>query len=232
MGKKSKKKVYSKVKKRCISFIMALIMIITIVPSIPVKQIGTVEAKTADQLKNAVVDVATNQLWYRAEADKNNKYGAYFGSNNQDWCAFFVAWCMKTAGVPTSVYNSTSGVAGVGRADYPNVIRSGKLRYRTENYDPKPGDTIYFDWNCRSVEHPHVDYIQHIEIVTDYKNGYIYTVGGNKSGNKINYKECGMVSHGIYQRNDSRIVAFGDIDYSGKSSAVTEHYTGTYPYGN
>lgn len=48
MGKKSKKKVYSKVKKRCISFIMALIMIITIVPSIPVKQIGTVEAKTAD----------------------------------------------------------------------------------------------------------------------------------------------------------------------------------------
>lgn len=232
MGKKSKKKVYSKVKKRCISFIMALIMIITIVPSMPVKQIGTVEAKSAGQLRSAVVEVAKNQLWYRAEAGKNNKYGAYFGGNYQDWCAFFVAWCMKTAGVPTSVYNSTSGVAGVGRADYPNVIRSGKLHYRTEKYDPKPGDTIYFDWSCRSVEHPHVDYIQHIEIVTDYKNGYIYTVGGNKSGNTIKDTECGMVSRGTYQRNDSRIVAFGEIDYSGKSSAVTERYTGTYPYGN
>lgn len=226
MGKITKKKLYFKEKKRWLSFIMALVMIITLVPCLPAKNAGTVEAKTANELRNAVVAVAKSQLGYKAGAKKNNKYGDYFGNAEDNWCAYFVAWCMKTAGVPTSIYNATKGVAGVGGADYPNVIRSGKLHYRTENYDPKPGDTIYFDWDLRSVDHPHVDYIQHIELVTDYRDGWVYTIGGNKGGGN------GAVRPGQYRRNNTQIVAFGEVDYSGKSSAVTEHYTGTYPYGN
>lgn len=173
-------------------------------------------------LRNKVVDLAKKQVGYNAGNNKYNEYGKYFGKNYSDWCGYFVAWCMNHAGVPSSIYNYNGSI---GRADFPNVIRSGKLHYRNTNYDPKPGDTIYFDWSNRNPKKPNVDYIQHVELVVDYdKNtGKVTTVGGNKGGGN------GKVAYGSYSRWDNRIIAFGEIDYSGGSSPITEHYTGTYP---
>ena len=173
-------------------------------------------------LRNAVVNLAKTQVGYNAGNNKDNNYGKYFGANNLDWCGYFVAWCMKHAGVPGSIYNYNGSI---GRADFPNVIRSGKLHYRNTNYEPKPGDTIYFDWSNRNPGKPNVDYIQHVELVVSYdKNtGKVTTVGGNKGGGN------GKVAYGTYSRWDNRIIAFGEIDYSGNSSPITEYYTGTYP---
>lgn len=173
-------------------------------------------------LNNAVVNLAKKQVGYSAGSNKYNEYGKYFGRNNVDWCAYFVAWCMKNAGVPGSIYNYNGSI---GRADFPNVIRSGKLHYRNTNYDPKPGDTIYFDWDNRNPRNPNVDYIRHVELVVGYdKNtGDVTTVGGNKGGGN------GKVAYGSYKRWDSRIIGFGEIDYSGNSSPITEYYTGRYP---
>lgn len=173
-------------------------------------------------LRNTVVNLAKEQVGYNAGNNKYNEYGKYFGRNNVDWCAYFVAWCMKHAGVPGSIYNYSGSI---GRADFPNVIRSGKLHYRNTNYEPKPGDTIYFDWDNRNPGNPNVDYIQHVELVVGYdKNtGEVTTVGGNKGGGN------GKVAYGSYSRWDNRIIAFGEIDYSGNSSPITEYYTGRYP---
>ena len=174
---------------------------------------------SGEKLRSAVVDLAKRQVGYNAGDYKDNKYGKYFGVNNKDWCGFFVAWCMKNAGVPNSIYNYNGSI---GRADFPNVIRSGRFHYRNTNYIPKPGDTIYFDTLDRNPSNPNVNYIRHVELVVDYnKNtGKVTTVGGNKGGGN------GKVAYSTYSRWESTIIGFGEIDYSGNSFPITEHYTG------
>lgn len=216
------KKFCYKAKKRCMSVLMAIAMVISLVPVMPGRKAETTEAKTPSELAAAVIDIAERELksGYKEGTDK---YGKAFGNPNGEWCAYFVAWCMKEAGVPTSIYNYSKSETGTARADYPNIIKSGKLHYRTDNYKPNGGDTVYFDWDLRSSQ-PHVDYIQHVELVTYADDNWVYTIGGNKGG--------GTVAPGKYRRNSSAIVAFGEIDYSGKESGITEHFTNTYPYGN
>ena len=41
----------------------------------------------------AVLDVARSQIGYREGPNNDTKYGAWYGLNNQPWCAMFVSWC-------------------------------------------------------------------------------------------------------------------------------------------
>ena len=40
-----------------------------------------------------VVAAAKSQIGYKEGANKDNKFGVWYGMNHQSWCAMFVSWC-------------------------------------------------------------------------------------------------------------------------------------------
>ena len=142
MGKKSKKKVYSKVKKRCISFIMALIMIMTIVPSMSYKKTMQVEAAS-----------------YNAEAAL--KYASEHWNDNVGLCAEFVSRCVqagglqiRTEGITTNCYNAVSRITGV----QGQVLKLNAEGYATKSLDGDiltAGDVV-IQWCNTHTYRPHI----------------------------------------------------------------------------
>ena len=46
-----------------------------------------------------IIGVAKTQIGYTEGSNNNNKYGAYFSANNVSWCAYFIVWCARQAGI-------------------------------------------------------------------------------------------------------------------------------------
>ena len=101
---------------------------------------------------SAVVSVAASQVGYHEKASNYNldgftansgsanynKYARDLGvANGQAWCATFVWWCMKSAGVPYANYPSRTTVT----RDW--FIQRGQYHVRG-SYVPKPGDYVVF----------------------------------------------------------------------------------------
>ena len=163
-------------------------------------EIKEVEAANGSALD--VVNVAISQIGYGAY-NLNTKYASEVGYNYNNWCQYFVCWCMKHAGVPTSVYDWSYQY---GFADY-DPIRSGSFHYRGDGYTPKPGDTIHFLWNKDRGKYNW----SHIGIVEKVSNGRVYTIEGNKE-NKDN-SSYSYVGRCDYSLNESQIVGYGEVRY-------------------
>jgi hypothetical protein len=81
------------------------------------------------------------------------------------WCAYFVSWACKQAGVPIM-----DGGAGSGSVDavYAWAQKTGRAQPASSSYTPRPGDLIVFD--------------EHIGIVENVlPDGRIQTIEGNSS---------------------------------------------------
>ncbi|MGN0152263.1 MAG: peptidoglycan-binding protein [Wujia sp.] len=218
------KKRWGRQLKRVVSVLMSAIMLTLIAPDIPSINIGTSEVEAANYIDN-IVKIAKAEKGtqgYKVNGVKFSKYAkelnAPCNKNNSEWCAFFVAWCMKQAGVPGNVYNITSSSA---RADVPSNIKSGHY-YEVDDssYTPQRGDLVYIDWKQRD-RRCNVNPIGHVEIITDYNSdtGKISTVGGNTDTSHI---PDGIVTvrTSYFSRYDSHIVGFGRLDFTGKSPAA------------
>ena len=53
----------------------------------------------------AVVAIAKAEVdaKYKEGVNKDTKYGKWYGLNNQPWCAMYVSWCFREAGLPKLV---------------------------------------------------------------------------------------------------------------------------------
>jgi CHAP domain len=81
------------------------------------------------------------------------------------WCAYFVSWACKQAGVPLMDHGQGSGSVD---AIYAWAQQSGRGHAVSSGYVPKPGDLIVFN--------------QHIGIVENVlPGGQIQTIEGNSS---------------------------------------------------
>jgi hypothetical protein len=81
------------------------------------------------------------------------------------WCAYFVSWACKQAGVPLM-----EGGAGSGSVDavYAWAQQTGRAQPASSSYTPRPGDLIVFN--------------EHIGIVENVlPDGRIQTIEGNSS---------------------------------------------------
>ncbi len=186
--------------KRVLSAILIATLVVTLFPNLPMKQ---VEAAGAD----SVISIAEGEYPYSVVSGGTSKYAKFFNKSDAGgWCALFVAYCMKKAGVSDRVYNYRSGLLTTAS---PSLVNSGKFYYRCEGKTPKKGDTIYFDWGRSGLRRN----IDHVGFVINVKGGRVYTIEGNSS-NAINYRN--------YYLNDTQIVGFASIDYSGNSPAIPE----------
>lgn len=130
-----------------------------------------------------IVNVALTQVGYHegsSEADRDGmnmdssgnytEYGFFSDCDGYAWCAMFVSWCARQAGVPESLVANSR----VARAPYFEV----PFFYKGE-YVPKTGDIVFFaqkgeEWT-------------HVGIVMLQMDDYVYTVEGN-SGDMVRVK--------------------------------------------
>jgi hypothetical protein len=81
------------------------------------------------------------------------------------WCAYFVSWACKQAGVPLMDGGSGSGSVD---AIYAWAQRTGRAQPSGSSYTPRPGDLIVF--------HEHIGIVENV-----LPDGRIQTIEGNSS---------------------------------------------------
>ena len=154
--------------------------------------------------RDDIVAVALSQVG-RTNAD--HRYRA----DNAAWCASFVVWSARSAGIDESIIKTT----GYATADDLGVQYVGRSADRTVgiNYTPQRGDLIFFDWasNGFCYKAPASFYGDHVGIVTGVSSeGYVHTLEGNSNG---------MVRERSYLLSDVNIKGYGIPNY--RTSAGT-----------
>lgn len=108
------------------------------------------------------------------DAGKGNnkvKYGEWYGSNGQPWCAMFIAWCANQINVLDTKVHKFS------RCEYGKNYYVSKGNYHLFNsgYEPKKGDIFFRFHNGKGNGDGHVG----IVIAYDVQTKDVYTVEGN-----------------------------------------------------
>jgi hypothetical protein len=153
------------------------------------------------------LEKASNSRLEDFKANVGNKnytvFGQWYGPgwNGQPWCAMFVSFCADKAGIPTSIIPKHASCS-VGVSWFQ---RAGRWRPRS-GYTPKPGDIVYFTSNGATPAH--------VGIVTEVKNGYVYTVEGNTSSGKELEANGGAVAEKAYLLSSRYILGYGEPAYA------------------
>ena len=128
------------------------------------------ENGTTCQSETQILDIALGEVGNNEANGTHAKYLAMFGFGpSTAWCAAFVSWCAKEAGIDESVIPHTAAVSVF--LEYFKKI--GTFQSITSNYKPSPGDLIIWKAHGRS----------HIGIVKEFDEatGILTTVEGNSS---------------------------------------------------
>ncbi len=120
-------------------------------------------------------------------------YWSWYGFNSRvEWCACFVSWCANECGyLDAGVIPKTAGcISG------SNWFK-GRGLWQDNNYEPRPGDIIYFDWDNKGSSGPQDGLADHVGIVEKVENGMVYTVEGN-SGDSCRENRYAIGHYEIY----------------------------------
>lgn len=185
-----------------------------------------------------IINAALSQVGYhegdkKSELDGSNaggsrnytEYGYWFGKKVlqqsegffYEWCAMFVAWCARQAGVPKSIINNASYAHAGGNPYYFNVTY-----HKSGTYTPKSGDLIFYDWADTERKWDHVGIVMFVE------NGWISAVEGNAS-EQVLIRRVSI--------NNYEIQGYGVPAYTAGSANALSPYSYTEPtrqlaYGN
>lgn len=149
-------------------------------------------------MRENIINVALSQVGTIENGPNCVKYNLeMWGRNGMPWCATFVSWCARQAGIPQNYIAYTASASGMAAW----MMKNGKFRKSAaqtlQPYIPQAGDTIYFSHNFSS------SHISHVGLVAGHDSEYIYTIEGNYS-NAV--KRC------KYKITNSTIIGFGVLD--------------------
>lgn len=122
-----------------------------------------------------------------------------FDVDTTPWCAIFVTYNLRKAGVPTTICPNFAGCTSL----HDNFLVPKGLWKPRGSYTPKPGDLIMFNWSKKSYP------LQHVGFVEKVSGSLVYTVEGNSRGG---YSECG-VRHNSYSLTSACIAGYGALEY-------------------
>lgn len=172
--------------------------------SIALGEVGYLEKQTPRQLDEKEAN-AGDENYTKYARDMAAHPGFYLGSKQGlPWCDVFVDWCFVQAyGV----------IAGRRLLCQPLLSRGAGCRYSYGYYadagrlvrEPREGDQIFFRRN---------DSICHTGLVTDVKDGRVYTVEGNTSSEAGIVANGGCVAQKSYDLHDPGIAGYGRPDYA------------------
>lgn len=151
---------------------------------------------------NSVNDLGGTSTGYGDYTEYCSWYGRRVG-----WCALFISWCARQAGIPESVIKTNINASG-------DECRFGETKFMFGEHEPMVGDIVYVD----NDSDPQAD---HVGIITGVDDDYIYTIEGNTSARvyAIKYKRDTGVQH-YYQ--DTKILFYGVPEYNLHTSAEPE----------
>ena len=124
-----------------------------------------------------ILGVARTQVGYRETGNNNTKYGQWYGLNYNPWCAMFISWCARSAGVPGYVLKNTA-------LAYPSYEGFNVVHISGKDYTPLPGD-LFFRYDQSQNEYTHVGLVYHVD------GEYFYSIEGNshngdsENGNRV-----------------------------------------------
>ena len=100
-------------------------------------------------------------------------YWVWYGFGSQvDWCACFVSWCANECGYLERGVIPKFASCAVGIQWFQT-----RGQWQDGDYEPRPGDLIFFDWNDKGMGQDGIP--DHVGIVQKMENGIVYTVEGN-----------------------------------------------------
>lgn len=146
--------------------------------------------------RDKIMKIAASQVGYKEYSGDNNKYGLWYGMNNNPWCAMFVSWCAAQAEIPTTIIPKMAYV--------PYIVKWFQTRGRYKargSYTPRKGDIVFFG-DC-----------DHVGLVEGVSGNNVITIEGNtSSGGNVSNGE------GVYRRtrplgSGSWVMGFGIPDY-------------------
>lgn len=193
--------------KRFLSIVLTVVMMVSVmqVTGISVKAAYENTYLNTGDCRADIISVAKTQLGYIEGDNNDTKYGTWLGYPNQPWCASFVSWCARQAGVPTSILKN-SACAGAG-TDYFNIPY-----YDGETYAPESGDLFFTKgWT-------------HVGLVYYTDGDYFYTIEGNSNDNGSSE------GIGVYSlRRKISDYYFGAPDYASAKPIETHDIDKKYP---
>ncbi len=171
---------------------------------------------TGNQRKD-IIEVAKTQI--------GNTNGLKYRPDGNAWCAAFIVWCARQAGVDSSIIRET----GWATADDLGITYYGRNADRTVGitYTPQSGDIIIFDWSSNGYcyKSPASNYGDHVGLVEYVSNGYVYTIEGNSG------LSSSSVKRQSYSLSSSEIKGYGVPNYK---SQHTHNFTlqneGAHPH--
>lgn len=118
-------------------------------------------------------------------------YWSWYGFTSRvDWCACFVSWCANECGYLESGVIPRFAGCSIGIQWFQS-----RGLWQDKDYEPRPGDIIFFDWDDEDDGQDGVP--DHVGIVEKVENDIIYTVEGN-SGNSCRERRYSIGHYEIY----------------------------------
>lgn len=114
------------------------------------------------------------------------------------WCADFVSACGEEVDILGKVFDGSASAYACAHS----VENYGGTVHNEKSYTPQRGDLVNFMWNGGSATSGYAD---HIGIVTECKDGTVYTIEGNTSNS---------VAERSYSRSSSVLACFCSPDWS------------------
>ena len=154
-----------------------------------------------------ITRIALTQVGYQEWGTNYTKYGAAYGLQDA-WCAMFIWWCAREAGISESVIKKTAWAGSV------TSFCNNYQRY-SSGTPVGVGNIVYFDSDNNGSP-------EHVGLVYEVDSGTIYTVEGNKGNcvQKCSYSRSTGTSY------SGRIYAIAYPNYTGGSGGlnVSEYF--------
>ncbi|QSQ17646.1 CHAP domain-containing protein [Myxococcus landrumensis] len=151
-----------------------------------------------------IVDIANKQEGYKEGANNSNKFTqAMTGKKGQAWCADFVSWAAKEAGLKSPRSSTVGGIV--------NQLKEQGTWKNKKN--PQPGDAIAFNSPSTRRWDDHVGIISKVNYKTVEKNGKktkvpvsVDVISGNSGKNTD-----GVSTRKKVPLNDPSIIGWGSM---------------------
>lgn len=142
-----------------------------------------------------IIKIAQKEIGYKEGRNNANKFGAWYGMDNNPWCAMFVSWCASQAKISQDIIPKMAYVPYM-----VSFFKNLKQYYPKGNYRPQPGDIVFFGSSS------------HVGLVESCDGKNLVTIEGNTSGtaNSAN-------GDGVYRKYrttiDSWVMGYGAPKY-------------------
>jgi hypothetical protein len=137
--------------------------------------------------KELVVNIANSQIDYKEAANNNTMYGAWYGMNNQPWCAMFVSWVFNEAGLGSTVAASTRKGFASCDAGLKWFAKKNKL---VPIGQAQAGDIAFFQFDTDAQP-------DHVGIVVKNNGKYLWCIEGNTASDTKGSQSNG---DGVYRK--------------------------------